>query len=231
MKRTFGLLLLAAAALSAGCSDSNDSSTGEGRLRFVHVSPDAPALSLVIDGDTVASNLAYLGSTDYLDLSEGGHVIQVADASSNTTLIDQDLTVADQTDYTMLAADTLAKIRTLVLTDDNSTPAAGTARVRAVHAAPGAPEEGVDVYVTEPDADLTLASPGASDVTFGQVLPYGPVNAGTAYQIRVTRAGTKDVLIDSGPLTLEGFQVRTLIAVDAAGGGEPLNFLVLNDLN
>ena len=231
MKRTLGLLLLAAAALSVACSDSTGTPKGGGRLRFVHVSPDAPDLSLVVDGDTVSSNIAYLGSSEYLDLQEGGHVIQVADASSNTTLIDQDLTVADQTDYTMLVADTLGHIRTFVLTDDNSTPPAGTARVRAVHAAPGAPVDGVDVYVTEPDADLTLASPTASGVKFGQVLPAATVNAGTPYQIRVTEAGSKNVLIDSGPLTLEGFQVRTVIAVDAAGGGEPLNFLVLNDLD
>lgn len=231
MKRTLGLLLLAAAALSAACSDSTDTPKGAGRLRFVHVSPDAPNLSLVVDGDTVASNIAYLGSTEYLDVTEGGHVIQVADASSNTTLVDQDLTVADNTDYTLLAADTLGSIRATVLVDNNTTPPAGTARVRAVHAAPGAPVDGVDVYVTEPDADLTLASPSASEVTFGQVLPDVTVNAGTPYQIRVTAAGSKEVLIDSGTLSLESFQVRTVIAVDAAGGGLPLDFLVLNDLN
>lgn len=230
MTRTLGLFLLAAAALSAACSDSTDSSKGEGRLRIVHVSPDAPDLSLVVDGDTVVSNMAYLGASDYFDVPEGGHAIQVADASSGTTLIDQDLTVADQTDYTMLVGDTLAGIKALVLTDDNSSPAAGTGRVRAVNAAPGAPKEGVDVYVTEPDADLTLTSPGASRVTFGQVLPYVGADAGT-YQIRVTRVGSKDVLIDSGPLTVETFQVRTVIAVDAPGGGEPFSFLVLHDLN
>ena len=31
--------------------------------------------------------------------------------------------------------------------------------------------------------------------------------------------------------TLVNGQVRTVIAVDAAGGGEPFDFLVLNDLN
>ena len=225
MKRTAFTILLAAAALSA-CSDN--SPTPEGRLRFVDVSPDAPLLSLVLDGDTVAGNLAYLGSSEYLEVPAGGHVMQVADAEASTTLIDQDVTVADETDYTVLVGDTLRSIKALVLTDNNSTPAAGTFKVRAVHAAPHAGP--VDVYVTDPDADLTFATPLANHVIFGQVLPYVQTNAGT-YQILVTTNGTKNVLIDSGALTVESGQIRTVIAVEAVGGGEPFNFLVLNDLD
>jgi hypothetical protein len=37
-------------------------------------------------------------------------------------------------------------------------------------------------------------------------------------------------VIDS-TLTLEAGQVRTVVAVDAAGGGEPYGLLVLDDLN
>ena len=225
MKRTLLTFLLAAAALSAACGDSN-STTGAGRLRVVHVSPDAPELAVVLDGDTVASGIAYLGSSDYFSVPEGGHVMQVADASASTPLIDQDVTVADGTDYTVIVGDTLAEIKAFVLTDDNGPPPAGTIRVRAVHGAPTAGP--VDIYVTEPDADLTFTTPAAENVTFGQVLPYVQTNSGT-YQIRVTPTGTKDVLIDSGALTVESSQVRTVIAVEAAGGGEPFNLLVLND--
>jgi hypothetical protein len=49
--------------------------------------------------------------------------------------------------------------------------------------------------------------------------------------VRVTSAGTKTVVIDSGTLTLSSGQVRTAIAVDAAGGGAPFDLLVLEDLN
>jgi hypothetical protein len=228
MRRTLFPLLIAAAALSAGCSDDNTSPQGDGHLRIVHVSPDAPALDVVLDGDTVATDIAYLGSTDYLRLSAAGHVLQIADANAATTLIDQDVTVADATDYTMVVGDTLAGISGVVLTDDNRTPPAGTIRIRAVHEAPHAGP--VDVYVTEPGVDLTLTSPVATNVAFGQVLPYVTTNAG-AYQVRVTPTGTKDVVIDSGALTLESNQVRTVIAVEATGGGAPFDFLVLNDLN
>jgi hypothetical protein len=223
------LFLLAAAALSAACnSDDNTAPEGQGRLRIVHVSPDAPDLDVVLDGDTVASDIAYPGSSDYLQLSAGGHVMQISEANTSTTLIDQDVTVADGTDYTVMVGNRLSDIEALVLTDNNNTPPAGTIRVRAVHGAPGAPA--VDIYVTDPGADLTLTSPVASNVTFGQALPAVETNAGT-YEVRVTPTGAKDVIIDSGALTLENGQVRTVIAVDAVGGGEPFDFLVLDDLN
>ena len=229
MKRTLVLFLLAAAALSAACSDDgNTAPEGQGRLRIVHVSPDAPNLDVVLDGDTVASDIAYLGSSDYLELSAAGHVMQISETNTSTTLIDQDVTVADGVDYTVIVGNTLNDIEALVLTDNNGTPPAGTIRVRAVHGAPAAGP--VDIYVTDPGTDLTLTSPAASNVAFGQVLPYVQTNAGT-YQVRVTPTGTKDVIIDSGALTLENGQVRTVIAVEAAGGGEPFDFLVLNDLN
>ena len=229
MKRTLAFFLLAAVALSAACSnDGNTGIEGQGRLRIVHVSPDASNLDVVVDGDTVASDLAYLGSSDYIQLTAGGHVMQISETNTTLALIDQDVTVADGADYTVIVGNTLAHIQALVLTDNNNTPPAGTIRVRAVHGAPGAPA--VDVYVTDPGADLTLASPAASNVTFGQALPYFDAIAGT-YEVRVTPTGAKDVIIDSGAFTLENGQVRTVIAVDAAGGGEPFDFLVLNDLN
>jgi hypothetical protein len=228
MKQTLALFLLAAAALSAACSnDDNTGLEGQGRLRIVHVSPDASNLDVVLDGDTVA-DLAYRGSSDYIQLTAGGHVMQISETNTTLALIDQDVTVADGADYTVIVGNTLAHIQALVLTDNNNTPPAGTIRVRAVHGAPGAPA--VDVYVTDPGADATLASPAASNVTFGQALPYFDAIAGT-YEVRVTPTGTKDVIIDSGAFTLENGQVRTVIAVDAAGGGEPFDFLVLNDLN
>ena len=226
MQRALLSVFLVAAAFTAACHDDTSSGIGQGRLRIVHASPDAPDLAVVVDGDTVVSDLAYLGSSEYLELPAAGHVMQVADASADTTLIDRDVTIADGVDYTIVVGDTLRSLKALVLTDDNSTPPAGTIRVRAIQ---GAPHAGaVDVYVTDPGADLTLTGPLASDVRFGQVLPYVQTNSGT-YQVRVTQTDSKDVLIDSGALTLQNDQIRTVIAVEAAGGGEPFDFLVLND--
>ncbi|HEX2217792.1 MAG TPA: DUF4397 domain-containing protein [Gemmatimonadales bacterium] len=62
----------------------------------------------------------------------------------------------------------------------------------------------------------------------GDVADYIEAPAGE-YQVRVTPAGSKIAVIDSGELSLAGGQVRTAIALDAKGGGAPFDLLVLQD--
>ena len=230
MKLKLLTLLLATSALTAACSDDDDNTgpDGQARVRVVHASPDAPAVDVLVDDSKALSDVSYLTASDYVELADGAHNVKVNAAGTSTTVIDADVDLADGSDYTVIASGLIEAIEPIVLEDDNSTPAAGTARVRAIHGAPSAPA--VDVYVTAPGADLEAASPVLSNVAFGDVAEYLEVPAGD-YQVRVTAAGTKTVVIDSGALTLASGQVRTAIAVDAAGGGAPFDLLLLNDLN
>jgi hypothetical protein len=225
MKRNL-LALALVAALTAACGDGTGVN-GEGRLRLVHLSPDTGPVDIVLDGDTVARGLAYGTASEYLDASAEGHTLQVSAAGTTNTLLDEDVNVADATDYTVMVADTAASLKLIVLTDDNSPPPAGKIKVRAVHASPHAGH--VDVYVTTPEDVLTGATPALTDVQFGQFSPYLDADEGT-YRVRVTPKGRTDsLLIDSGDLSLQSGQVRTVIAVDAPGGGEPFSILMLSD--
>jgi hypothetical protein len=230
MKLKLLTLLLAATALTAACDDDDDNTgpEGEARIRVVHASPDAPEVDVLLDDTEVLSDVPYLVASGYLETSAGDHNLKVNAAGTTTTVIDADATLADGTDYTVIASGLVAEIEPIVLEDDNSAPAPGNVRVRAIHGAPSAPA--VDVYVTAPEADLDAATPVLTNVAFGDVAPYLEVPAGD-YQVRVTPAGTKIVVIDSGALTLASGQVRTAIAVDAPGGGAPFDLLVLADLN
>ena len=122
----------------------------------------------------------------------------------------------------------VADIAPIVLEDDRTAPSTGNIKVRAVHGAPGAPA--VDIYVTAPGADIATATPALTNVPFGAASDYLEVPAGS-YQVRVTPAGSKTVVIDSGALSLAAGQVRTAIAVDSPGGGAPFDLLVLEDVN
>ena len=229
MKLKLLTLLFAATALTAACSDDdNTAPDGEARVRVVHASPDAPDVDVLVDDAEVLGDVPYLTASDYLDVPAGDHNLKVNAAGSPTTVIDADVSLADGTDYTVIASGLVAAIEPIVLEDDNSQPAAGTARVRAIHGAPSAPA--VDIYVTAPGVDLEAETPALDNVEFGDVADYIDAPVGD-YQVRVTPAGTKTVVIDSGTLTLESGQVRTAIAVDAAGGGPPFGLLVLEDLN
>jgi hypothetical protein len=131
-------------------------------------------------------------------------------------------------DYTVIAGGLVSDIAPIVVEDDRSAPSSGNVKVRAVHGAPSAPA--VDIYVTAPGADLAAATPVLTGVSFGAASDYLSVPAGD-YQVRITPAGSKTVVIDSGSLTLAAGQVRTAIAVDSPGGGAPFDLLVLADVN
>jgi hypothetical protein len=228
MKLKLLSLLFAASALTAACSDDNTGPTAEARVRVVHASPDAPEVDVLVDDAEVLGDVPYLTASDYLGVPAGGRNVKVNAAGSTTTVIDADVSLVDGTDYTVIASGLLAAIEPIVLEDDNSAPAAGNVKVRAIHGAPSAPA--VDIYVTAPGADLAAETPALSNVEFGVVADYIEAPAGD-YQVRVTPTGTKTVVIDSGVLTLASGQVRTAIAVDATGGGAPFDLLLLEDLN
>ncbi len=221
---------LTVAAFAAGCSD-DDSSTApatEAGVRVVHASPDAPNVDVLVDDAQVLSSVPYLGSSSYLEVPAGTRNIKVNAAGTTTTVIDADVPLTAGADYTVIAGGLVSDIAPIVVEDDRSAPPTGNAKVRAVHGAPSAPA--VDIYVTAPGADLAVATPTLTSVPFGTASGYLAIPAGE-YQLRVTPAGSKIVVIDSGTLPLVAGQVRTVIAVDASGGGAPFDLLLLADVN
>jgi hypothetical protein len=231
MKLKMLSLLFAVGALVSACGDDDDNGTGpenSGRVRVVHLSPNAPNVDVLVDDVEIADDVDYLTASEYLDVEAGSRTVLIRPSNSTETVIEENITVEDGRDYTVLVGNNLLDITLDVLEDDNTSPASGNAKVRLIHGAPGAPS--VDIYVTTPGADISLESPVLTDIGFGAVSPYLEVPAGD-YQVRVTPAGTLDVVIDSGTLSLSPGDVRTGIAVDAQGGGAPFDALVLEDVN
>lgn len=226
MRVSFLSVALAAVVLSA-CGDDT-SPSDQGRLRVVHASPDAPAVDVLVDGTQVVTGAAFQQSSPYLPVDAGSRAIRVEPVGSNTAVISANVPVARATDYTVIAANRVANIEALLLTDDNTAPTAGNVKLRLVHGAPSAPN--VDIYITAPGASIATIAPTLSNVPFRGFSPYQTVPAGS-YQVRITPTGTKTVAIDTGTLTLAAGAVRTAIARDATGGGAPFGVILLADVN
>lgn len=217
------LCLCASAVLSA--------QTGTGRVRVLHASPDAPAVDVLVDGARVLENLPFREYSEYLALPAGPHEIRVNVTGTSTTVLQATPSVAAGRDYTAIAVGYAGKspaLDLMLLEDDNTVPAGTNIKIRVVHGAAGAPA--VDVYVTTPFETLDGKNAVLSNVPFKVASGYLTVPA-SLYQARVAVAGTKTVAIDSHRLVTWPGIVRTVVAVDAKGGGAPFDFVILPDRN
>jgi hypothetical protein len=197
----------------------------------VHASPDAPAVDIYVNGGKVLEALPFREYSEYLALPAATYTVEIKVSGTDTTVKSLPLTVASGKDYSAIAVGYVGKtpgFDVLAVEDDNSLPANNGVKLRVIHAAPGAPE--VDVYATTPFETLAGKTAALTNVPFKAVGPYITVPVGM-YQGRVTLAGTKTIAIDSGRLVTWNSMIRTIIAVDAKGGGAPFELLVLPDRN
>ena len=181
------------------------------RVRVVHASPDAPAVDVLVNDNVAFSNIPFTEISDYASLDPGTYNVKVVPTGeTEPVVIEADVTLEADTDYTVVAVGELANIEPVVLVDDNTLPAAGMAKVRFVHASPDAPN--VDIQVA--DGPVLF-----ENVPFKEAFPYATVDAGT-YDLEAA-------IHDSGAVALEvpgvQFSERTVYTVFAMGlaGGDP----------
>ncbi|PJF33272.1 MAG: cell wall anchor protein, partial [Phototrophicales bacterium] len=117
------------------CSDDDNPVTPapESRVLVVHASPDAPGVDLLVDNAIAGSNLVFPNNTGYLTVEAGTRNVKVNVSGTSTTVIEADLNLEADKNYTVFAVDAVTNISALVLSDDLTPPASGNAHVRFVH--------------------------------------------------------------------------------------------------
>lgn len=113
-------------------------------LRVWHNSPDAPAVDVIVNGQTALSSVTYGAISRYLPLPAGQYDVRINVAGTTTAVFDGQVRLVRGESYTAVAmgsvAGTGAPFGVQVLRDATS-----GALVRVLHAAPNVP--GVTVYV------------------------------------------------------------------------------------
>jgi trimeric autotransporter adhesin len=196
-------------------------------VRVFHASPDAPMVNLWVNDAVVASNLDYQKSTGQLALDEGTYKVAVEGVipSGNATVIGPvNLALAGNTDYDVIAVNSVANIEPLIISDTGSLTDNTKVRVRVAHLAAAAPA--VKVFVTAPDADLTGVAP-LGTFSFKETL--GPVEVAAGnYQIRVALADNT-IVFDSGSVALTAGKDLLIGAVpNVHTGSSPISLAVLD---
>ncbi len=225
MTKTFlGGLAFGALALGLACS-STDNPVRYAQVRVVHASPDAPAVDAYAGSVSLAKGAGFKAATAFVPVPDGTTTFTFNAAGTWTTALTASADLKGGYAYTVLAVGRLASLQALVVPDDGAAPGQGNVKVRVVHAAPAAPA--VDVYVTAPGASLATATPAVAGAAFKAYSPALEVPA-AAYQIRITAAGSRTPVYDSGSVTLTAGSDLVLAAVQQDLGAAPVTLLALS---
>jgi hypothetical protein len=85
--------------------DLTTPASGNGHVRFLHLSPDAPAVDITLDDGTVVfADYSFKEYSAFTPLSAGDYDLQVRAAGTSTVVLDLDpITVSDGMIYTIFA--------------------------------------------------------------------------------------------------------------------------------
>ncbi|WP_232058354.1 DUF4397 domain-containing protein [Nibribacter ruber] len=202
------LAVLPAVFLTTACDDDDEDSPmveQKANVMVVHAAPNAPTVDLFVDGTKVNSTaLAYPRNTGYLQVAAGSRNVKVAPsgAGAANAVIDANLNLTANTNYSVFAAGPLTALTAVVVEDNLTAPAAGRAHVRFIHLSPDAPN--VDVVVQGTTSNLF------SNIQYKGSTAFKPVNAGT-YTLLVQPVGT-DVNAVTANVTLQAGKIYTVFA-------------------
>ncbi len=203
-------LFLAAMVLVTSCTKEEMDDKSYANVLVTHASPDAPGVDLLVDDSKQNSSaLTFPNNTGYLQVEAGTRNIKVNVTGTSTTVIEADLDLTKDMNYSVFAVDSVSKISAVVTTDDLTAPAAGKAHVRFIHLSPNAPA-----------VDLAVASSGAvvfGNKAFKEYTAFSPLDAGT-YNLDVRVAGTSTVALVLPAITLEAGKIYTVFAKGFLGG-------------
>ncbi|QDX39999.1 DUF4397 domain-containing protein [Salarchaeum sp. JOR-1] len=161
-------------ATTDATTEETTTQTASAWLRVAHLSPDAPAVNVLVDGSVALEGVAFGAISDYLSVSPGDHTVAVRTTDGGSTVFEETLTL-DVMAYTAAAIGEVSgdspTFTVAPFVDDPGEVPSDSAAIRLVHASPDAPA--VDVAVAGSADD-----PLFSGVEFGAASDYVAVPTG-----------------------------------------------------
>ncbi|WP_232701522.1 DUF4397 domain-containing protein [Halobacterium wangiae] len=197
----------AVAQTGQSSTQETDDEQNSAYLRVVHAAPDAPAVDVSVDNETVLSDVSFGNVSDYLTLESGTYNVTIAAADDPDTVVFDGEVTLDPGSVTTVAAsgeiseDAETSFEPVLYNDTAITPADDESALRVVHLSPDAPAVDVTTdngsvvlaenvsyqnaseYMTVPEGDYTVEIRAASEDNDGEVVTTADVSleGGTAY--------------------------------------------------
>jgi hypothetical protein len=198
------------------------------RLRLASASPDAGALDLLVNGETIARGVASTRASRPVDVEAGETTGEVRATNSASVLASVPLMLEAGRSYTVLVAGPAQALTAMVSVDTGVVdppspgpnpeppdsgnpppPAPDYAKFRIVHAAPHAPP--LDPYIQPAGLPLDTV-PVFQPFEYGSLALIGDIiRPAGDYWVAFTRQGTRQVLLDSGTIPAAVGELVTVV--------------------
>jgi len=214
--RTFWLIpaVVALAACSDDTSGPDQGPNTDGRLQVVPGVAALAAVDVIVDGQTKLSNAPYGVPSSTIALSLGQHQVKVVPVGTAASVGGTTVTLRSNDTTRVVVIGTPTAMTPITLGDTGAVPVPGKGKLRVSHLAANAPA--IDVYRTQPDfaqfVKFMDPFPFQSSSSFIESTPGNWV-------IRVTAKGSTQVLAESAPIRVDALWIRTVLLLDAPGGG------------
>ncbi len=202
--------------------DDITTSASQARIRFIHTSPDAPAVDIAVAGGPVLySGVAFPDAGSYVNVDPGTYVLDVLLAGTQTRALRiPNVQLGTSATYTIFATGLASNgtLSALAIVDAGTPDGFSNAEVRVAHLSPDAPN--VDVWV---DQERVF-----QNVPFQTVSGYLNVSAGQHW-IQVTPAGATEPVVIDAVVGLNSDQAYTVAATGLLGNNDLQPIVLLDD--
>lgn len=212
------LMLLAALGCSESPAAPRTGASGAGQLAMLNALGAGDQASLKVDGDAVA--LPPPGQSGTAELSAGAHQLQVV-AGDGQAVASLTFTLTAGGHRTAVLSGPAGRNVLLVTTlDTAAVPVLDAAKLRLVHTVASAPA--MDAYVFAVGQGADSAARFVSNFHFGTgadpAFPGYAIRPPGAYLVWLKAAGTGNVLLQAGPLTLNAGDVYSFVLAQNQAG-------------
>jgi hypothetical protein len=189
----------------------------QAQIKFINASVNTVTAQTFFDEILLVNNIGFPEASGYYFINVGMPTIKVVSATSNTTsyTITGTASFDNNTNYTLIAADSASKMKLSVVKDDITSPATGKASIRFFNLVGNATSSiSLDTSLVTTTGG-TLFTRSFNDQTSSAAASFVTVNAGS-YTIKIKNTTTSSVLATK-VINLESGRIYTLAATGTIG--------------
>jgi len=215
------LLVAVGCALTLSLHGCGKSSNDSANVRALNLISGTSSVNIAAGGVTILSNGSFETLTGFNGVGAGGQEFKVTVTGSAGTLVDTVYSLSGSVDYSYVTTGTPGAATAVLIGDPFGSPGSNVA-FRVLNMSSIVPS--MDVYLTAPGADLASATPVIAAAIFEVVTVFVNTTPGSL-ELRITPAGTKDVVYDA-PVTLPAGTGQTVVAY-GKGSSKLVNVFML----